>query len=188
MITTKQNPTILTEPNSILHQKSQKVKDFGDDLKRFVQMLTDTLFLNKGIGLAAPQVGKPIRLAVIEYNPQRFRDTSGASGERQFQAAEQPIPLTILINPKIVSCSREKEIAEEGCLSLPDLAYPVMRAKEVRVFAQNLEGEKIKIRAKDLFARVLQHEIDHLNGILITDKIYHRKPKKVLAHQPKNKL
>lgn len=159
---------IITEPNKILHQKCNKVKVFDAKLEKLAQNMTETLFANNGVGLAAPQIGKVVKMIVIEFNPERFKDTD--TDKKDEEINEKPIPLTILINPKIISFSRETEVQEEGCLSLPKIEIPIKRACTVKVLAQDITGNRIKIKAKGLFARALQHEIDHLEGILITDK------------------
>jgi peptide deformylase len=113
-----------------------------------------------GIGLAAPQVGQSFQLAIIEIPEERNRN----------QTVKSPkIPLTIMINPKIVRVGRQLETAIEGCLSIPGVEVDVTRPSWVEVRFQNLKKEIITVTAKDLFARAIQHEIDHLNGILITD-------------------
>jgi len=156
---------ILTEPNPILHEKCKKVKHFDDKLKKLAHDMTEKIFNERGtIGLAAPQVGELIQMIVVEFDPKKY-----LSEEEQENYHEKAIPLTILVNPKITWRSKEKEFADEGCMSLPDIELSIERHKEIHVIAENLDGQKIKIRAKDYFARVLQHEIDHLNGILITD-------------------
>ncbi len=103
---------------------------------------------NEGIGLAAPQAGQSLRIIVIEYS-------EGALA---------------LINPKITRKSFKKDIMEEGCLSLPDIRKDVKRSIKITIKALNLKGEPVKLKAEGLLARIIQHEIDHLNGILIIDK------------------
>jgi len=103
---------------------------------------------NSGVGLAAPQIGKSIRLCVVNVEDEAY----------------------VLINPRITYTSALKEICEEGCLSFPGKFIPVKRAKKVRVKAQNELGEEVTIKAKGLLARVLQHEIDHLDGLLFIEK------------------
>lgn len=164
---------IYTEPNPFLHQKCQKVTKFDAELKKLAQDMIETLFSNDGIGLAAPQIGKTIRLIVVEYNPERFTGKNSYS-KKLMEGKEakklKKIPLTVLVNPKITNCSLETEIADEGCLSLPNIEIPIKRSLKINVLAQDLDGNRLKIRTRDLFARILQHEIDHLDGILITDK------------------
>ena len=156
---------ILTEPNPILHEKSKKVKVFDNELKKLAyEMAKNVSETNGTVGLAAPQVGKSIRLIVIEFDPKKYIED-----EEVETCKEKAIPLTMLANPKITWKSKEMDIGEEGCMSLPDIELPIRRHKEVHVVANDIDGKKIKIRAKGYFARVLQHEIDHLDGVLITD-------------------
>lgn len=162
--------SIITEPNPILHQKCRKVKIFDDKLKILAQNITETLLSQKGIGLAAPQVGEILRLIVIEYDPKRFAETDNNKQTKKRVNFPIAIPLTILVNPKVTSLSKDTEVNDEGCLSLPGIEKSIKRSIKVNVLAYNLEGERIRLRAKNLFARILQHEIDHLDGILITDK------------------
>jgi len=173
--------SILTEPNPLLHQKCKKVKVFDDILKQFTDNLVEIMFKNKGIGLAAPQLGKTIRLIAIEFNPERFEETTDKkikTKDGKVKKNQQTIPLTIICNPKIISFSKEKNTLEEGCLSLPGIEIPIERTNRVKVLGQDLQGNRLKIKAKGLFARSLQHEIDHLDGILITDRVKNVKRKK----------
>lgn len=159
---------IITEPDPILHQKCKKVTKFDTGLKKLAQDMVETLFAENGVGLAAPQVGKNIKMIIVEFNPERFIDK--AQKQKVEAKKKNTIPLTILVNPKITKCSRDTEVADEGCLSLPTIELPIKRSIKVNVLAYDLDGNKLKIRARDLFARILQHEIDHLDGVLITDK------------------
>jgi len=109
--------------------------------------MKETMIKNQGIGLAAPQVGRLIRLIVVQIE-------KGA---------------VAFINPEIVKRSKETEIMEEGCLSFPGFSLKIKRAKEIKVEALNEKGEKIRFKIKGLSARVFQHEIDHLDGILFID-------------------
>ena len=145
---------IVTIPDPILRKKAKSITKFDDSLRRLIQEMLETLENNrrKGVGLAAPQVGRDDQLIIVK----------NGRGEKSSTYA--------LINPEIASISVEKEDAYEGCLSIPDTFCLVSRYKKVVVKALNPKGEKITIKASDLFARVLQHEIDHLEGILITDK------------------
>jgi len=140
---------IIKYPNPILKKKSEEVKEITGDIKKLGQEMMIIMTENQGLGLAASQIGELKRIIVI-------------------QAERGP---EVYINPKIIKKSRETEIGEEGCLSLPELFLKIKRAKEVEMEFLNLRGEKIKIKAEGLPARVLQHEIDHLDGILFIDKI-----------------
>ncbi|OGI25454.1 MAG: peptide deformylase [Candidatus Moranbacteria bacterium RBG_13_45_13] len=140
---------ILKYPNDFLRKKAREVKDFKDPrLTGLVSDMAKVMDEEKGIGLAAPQVGLDLRICVARVNNMLFT----------------------LINPKIYSTSRKKEIFEEGCLSFPGKFFPVERPIKVKIKARDLTGKKIKIKADGLLARVLQHEIDHLDGILVIDR------------------
>ncbi len=137
----------------ILRKTAKSVEKFDSELEQFVQEMIETMREEDGVGLAAPQVGESIRLAVI--------DASG--GERE--------PY-VLINPEIVYFSEDKEDYDEGCLSIPGINLIVNRPSRVTVKAQNQKGEQYTIEnAEGLLARALQHEIDHLNGILFIDHV-----------------
>ena len=138
-------------PDPILSQKTTKIKDPLDkEIQDLVTDMLETLHSGKNsVGLAAPQVGAIFRLCVVDL------------GEKPY----------VLINPKITAQSRKKEICEEGCLSFPDEFYPVSRSSEVQVRYVDEKGKPNKIKAQGLFARVLQHEIDHLDGILFISKV-----------------
>ncbi len=151
---------ILTVPSEILRKKSVKVKKINPSIKRLIKGMIETLKEVGGLGIAAPQVGCLLRIVVIESK----------GGKRKNGLRKPKIPLTVLINPEIVENSKEKEEDDEGCLSVPEIWGMVKRAKSVVAKALDEKGKPKKIKASELFARVLQHEIDHLNGILFTDK------------------
>ena len=137
----------------VLRKTAKPIALFGVELKRFVDEMVETMRGKDGVGLAATQIGASIKLAVI--------DTSG--GERE--------PY-ILINPEIKFVSEELREEEEGCLSVPTIRLMVERPAVVSVKAKNIDGKEYSIeRAEGLLARVLQHEIDHLNGILFIDHV-----------------
>lgn len=135
-------------PDPILRQKCQPIKKITDEIKKFIDDMLETMHKNQGIGLAAPQVGVKKRIIVVDVG-------------------KGPLAL---INPKITK-KEGKEVLEEGCLSFPGVFIPIKRASEIVVESLNKDGKKITINADHLAARVLQHEIDHLNGILIIDHI-----------------
>ncbi len=156
---------ILTYPNKKLKQKSHKVRKVDEEIRQLAYDMLKIMKVNKGVGLSAIQVDKPIKLVVTGYEPPE--DANGKTLKKLKD--NEVIPTLILINPKITKKSRETDIMEEGCLSLPNIEVPVKRSIKANILATDLEGHRIKIRAKGLFARVLLHEIDHLDGILITD-------------------
>ncbi|NTU70075.1 peptide deformylase [bacterium] len=152
---------IETTPSPVLRQKAKEVGVINKKIKKLIADMTETMTKSSGIGIAAPQVGESIRLIVVELK-----------GGKRSNGEEMPkFPLTVCINPKITKCSKETEISEEGCLSVPDIWGSVERFKEVEVLATNEKGENIKIKASGLVARVFQHEIDHLEGVLYTDRV-----------------
>lgn len=132
-------------PDPILSQKAEDVKEITADVRKLAQDMIETIIAKEGVGLAAPQVDVSKRIIVV-------------------QTEKGP---AIFINPEIKKASKEHELIQEGCLSLPGIWLDVERAKRVEIEAMNLSGKKIKIKAKDFMARIFQHEIDHLNGILI---------------------
>lgn len=142
---------IITQPNPILRKKSKEIslKEIkADGLAKLVSSMEKTMLKTDGAGLAAPQIGKNIRLAVIN-------------------SKDGPV---CLINPKIIKKSWAKELGQEGCLSIPGIFGQVKRHKKITLIYCDQTGKKMKQSAQGLMARVMQHEIDHLDGILFIDK------------------
>jgi len=144
---------ILHYPHPVLKQKASPVRKIDASLRRLVQDMAETMYSAPGVGLAANQVGYPLRLAVIDVTP-----------------ADQPRNLLVLINPEVVAAEGECTW-DEGCLSVPDCNEEVKRSKRVVVRYQNLEGETAEIAGDDLLGIALQHEIDHLDGLLFIDRL-----------------
>ncbi len=138
-------------PDPVLRLVAKPVEVIDDNLRALAAEMIESMYEENGVGLAAPQIGKSIRMVVIDTTP------------------EERNPM-VLINPEIISKSKKKVSAEEGCLSLPGLSASISRPEQVTVEAQDLEGNEIEIEGDGLLARALQHEIDHLNGILFIDK------------------
>src|SRR3972149_9311857 len=148
---------IVTNPNKILNQPTRKVAKFDDNLHRTVREMEEILRNQRnpeGVGLSANQVGLNLRLAVVRLNPDEQDST--------------PHFLTI-VNPRIVSQSADITEEYEGCLSIPNHYGPLPRAQAVTVQFQDLKGETLTIKATAFLARIFQHEIDHLDGKLITE-------------------
>ena len=137
----------------ILRRKAVEVRNFDFSLSSLTENMFETMYESKGIGLAAPQIGISQRLIVIDI-----------------EEVDAEFPPLALVNPTITESSGE-ELGEEGCLSLPDFRAIVRRSTEVSINAQNIDGQAVHFSAQGLMARVLQHEIDHLDGILITDRL-----------------
>jgi peptide deformylase len=139
-------------PDKILKKKCKPVKDITPEIKKLIKDMFDTMYTAPGVGLAASQVGIPLRICVIDPSPSS-------------SASRQPLAL---INPKIVQ-KRLQRTEEEGCLSLPGLSRKVKRFGKVVVEAVNEKGLPIVVEGNEMLARVLQHEIDHLDGIIFID-------------------
>lgn len=139
---------IVKYPDPILQRPTEKVVEFDDELRTLVEDMFESMYKAVGIGLAAPQIGVGKRLTVIDLSNKEIPDDR-----------------IVLVNPEITH--REgKQVAEEGCLSLPDIRDKVTRSAKVAVRAQDLEGNWFEMEGTELLARAFQHEIDHLDGIL----------------------
>lgn len=147
---------IVTVPDPVLRRKAHRVTEFDREFQNFIKDMVDTLHEAPGVGLAAPQVGKSMRLIVVEYNIDEEDEDS-------------PKKLYVVANPEIVEASEEMVSGVEGCLSVPDLVGEVDRHESVVVKGQNKFGKPVKIKASGWLARIFQHEIDHLDGIVFTD-------------------
>jgi len=155
---------VIVTPDKILITKTAKVSGIIDEeIRNTAQDLLDTVKVAKdpeGAGLAAPQIGSSKRMCIIRrfyedpVNPEKIQSDD-----------------TILINPKIIQKSSETELDWEGCLSVPDKYGLVERYKKIKITAKDLNGNKLKIKAEGFFARTIQHETDHLDGVLFTSKV-----------------
>jgi len=148
---------IITEPNPILHKKGRELTMAElktPEIKKLIKDMIETMYVKDGVGIAALQVGQSIQLCVIA---------------KKFSSLNQNEDL-ILINPVWQKTSILKNWDEEGCLSVPKIYGEVKRYNQIKVQAINQYGEKIEFKAKDFPARIIQHEIDHLNGILFIEK------------------
>lgn len=148
---------IVTVPDEVLRRKAHKVTAFDKELQKLVDDMVQTMREAPGVGLAAPQVGLPLRLIVVEYDEDDQKENS-------------PKRLYVVANPEITVVSEETELGIEGCLSIPGLVGEVERSLEIVVRGQNRHGKPVKIKAQDWLARIFQHEIDHLDGVLYTDR------------------
>jgi peptide deformylase len=140
-------------PDPVLQKPGEKVTVFDAKLKKLVDEMFDSMYAAQGIGLAAPQIAISKRITVIDVS---FK--------------KNPEERIALINPEIIE--REgKQVEEEGCLSLPEIREKVSRAAKVKVKAQNVSGEWFEVEGEELLARAMQHEIDHLDGVLFIDRL-----------------
>jgi peptide deformylase len=163
---------IYTYPDSILRTTAKPVEDIDEDLQTLIENMADTLYSERGIGLAATQVGVPKRLIIYDLSPQ-----------------EKVRNFSVLINPEII-LSEGNIVYEEACLSVIDFSADVARSAMVKVRGVDRHGNPVDIEAEDLMAICLQHEVDHLNGVLFIDHIsglkrslYKKRLKKILKER-----
>ncbi len=165
--------TIITDisDNSVLHQKAARVVDIGaPQIGKIIDQMIDQMQSANGIGLAAPQIGELIRICVFDIAEQNSRKSTNCADSKDCVDSKKLKEPLVCINPVITKASRELLMGEEGCLSLPKLFLPIIRSESVTVRYYDRQGQKQTICANDLLAVALQHEIDHLDGILITDR------------------
>ncbi len=153
---------IITPPNPILRQKNKPVHRLTPEIHALIDDMIETMRESKGVGLAAPQVGVNIQLAVIESLPEVDEEGNDIPDSRK---------LFIIINPKLSWHSRQLSPGIEGCLSIPGYLGEVERYDAIRAQWLNRAGKKVNMRFKGWTARIFQHEIDHLNGVLYTDRL-----------------
>lgn len=161
---------ILRFPHPLLRRRSLAVREIDERIHTLAVDMADTIRHAPGIGLAAPQVGAPDRLIVVDLS-----------------AGERSDDRLVIVNPEIV-CKEGEIRLEEGCLSVPDLRETVTRCRKVAVKGLDLEGRRIEIEGEDLMAVALQHEIDHLDGVLFIDHISQLKRSRYAAKRKKELL
>ena len=157
---------IVTLPDPVLRRKARLVTRFDSELQTLVDDMIETMREAPGVGLAAPQVGVSESVIVVEY----FENEDDE---------DAPKKLYVMVNPEIKKCSEETELGIEGCLSVPGWQGEVERNLEVAVKGLTRRGQPMKVKAKGWMARIFQHEIDHLNGVVFTDlasKVWKPKP------------
>jgi peptide deformylase len=160
---------ILTFPDPVLRQKAVKVTSFDSELKQLAADMAETMYDAPGVGLAANQIGVLRQIVVV--------DITGMDGKKEFMP---------LVNP-VISEGEGSVVDEEGCLSVIDYTSTVKRFKKIKINAQDLDGNPLEFIAEDRFARIIQHEVDHLHGKLFIDRIsslkrtlYKKKLRKIL--------
>jgi len=139
--------------DEILRDESADVEDFDEELEELVAKMVETMFVEEGVGLAAPQVGVSRRIAVVNPDPYN------------------PDALLTLVNPRILTCGDETDCIEEGCLSVPGVRGKVERPIEIEIEYQDIRGERHGARVEGLVSRIIQHELDHLDGVLFVDRL-----------------
>ena len=164
--------TIITHPHPVLRQKAEPVTVFDDELQALIQDMAETMFDAPGVGLAANQIGVARQVVVV--------DRSTGDGERRYQA---------LVNP-VLTNGEGSVVDDEGCLSVLECYAKVKRFRKIHVSARDEQGNPVEFDAEDRFARILQHEVDHLHGTLFIDHLsslkralYKKKLKKILREE-----
>ncbi len=148
---------IITLPNPLLRRKARAVTRFDQELQKLIDDMIETMRAAPGVGLAAPQVGVLERVIVVEYAEDDEKEDS-------------PKRLYVVVNPELKIGSQETEVGIEGCLSIPGVQGEVERALRVTVRGLNRHGQPVRIKVAGWLARIFQHEVDHLNGVLYTDR------------------
>jgi peptide deformylase len=148
--------TIYTYEEDVLRQKAQPVETFDEELQSLIDDMIETMRVAPGVGLAAPQIGVSKQVIVVEF------------GDEDDETV--PEHLFVVVNPEIVAQSKDTIDGIEGCLSVPGFVGEVERAQAVTIRGKDQHGKKVKIRAQGWLARIFQHEIDHVNGVLYTDR------------------
>ncbi len=152
-------------PDPVLNQKAVPVTDFGPEMQKFFDDMIETMYVEDGVGLAAPQIGVSKQILVASPTMKKGEEF-------------------VIVNPVIYESSgREKGI--EGCLSLPGISGEVVRAKKIRVRFQDRHGKVHDLEVKDFFARIIQHEMDHLEGLLMIDRVDFNQRQQMLAEYQK---
>jgi len=147
---------IITLPHPTLRKKARPVANFGPELQTLIDDMFETMRQAPGVGLAATQLDVPLRLFVAEFNDDEDENT--------------PPKSYVLINPEIPRRSQETDVGVEGCLSIPGILGEVERPAEITITGLNRRGQPVKIKADGWLARIFQHEVDHLNGVLFVDR------------------
>lgn len=148
--------TIVTVPDPVLRRKARKVTEFNSELQILIDDMVETMRSAPGVGLAAPQVNSSQRVVVVEFGDEENEDA--------------PLKLYTLVNPEIARTSQNLVKGTEGCLSVPGFIGDVERMESITIKGQNRYGKPVRIKADGWLARIFQHEIDHLDGVLFTDR------------------
>jgi len=156
--------TIVTLPEAVLRRKARAVTTFDKKFQILVDDMIETMREAPGVGLAAPQVGISERLIVVEY----FENEEAEEAEEEAKKK-----VWVMVNPEIVKTSEEKVMGVEGCLSVPNLVGEVERHLAIQVKGLNRRGQPMRVKAQGWLARIFQHELDHLDGVVFTDRATH---------------
>lgn len=150
-----------------LHQPAREIEEITDDIRNLGQAMLALMYKHEGVGLAAPQVGIPLRLVTLDVPRPEDENAPLSPGEREL-LPQMPL---VLVNPRIESFSSVTEVREEGCLSVPKLYAPVERPVSVVLRARLISGAEIRLDCGGFLARALQHELDHLDGVVYVQRV-----------------
>jgi peptide deformylase len=153
----------------ILRTKGKRIEAVDADIRALAENMLETMHAANGIGLAAQQVGRALQLTVLDVSQVEDRPSALTLNGKPVAELAEAMPL-ILLNPRL-RLSAETDLGNEGCLSFPEINADIERAISVELEAETLEGETVRIEASGLLSRALQHEVDHLNGILFIDRM-----------------
>lgn len=169
---------VLKYGHPVLRQKGARIESITKDISSLIEDLKDTMRAAKGVGLAAQQIGQALQLAVVDVNGVSDRpSTLHLDGQPAEVAKFMPV---VLINPQVTPVA-DPVVGPEGCLSFPEIYTDIKRPESVEVMATNEEGKKFSFRCGGLLARAVQHEVDHLNGILFIDRMDLEKKRELKA-------
>lgn len=160
--------SILQYGDPILRAKAKRVEKIDQRIRELAQNMIETMHDANGVGLAAPQIRESLQVTVLDVSQVEDRPSTMKVNGKDFDP-QSAMPL-VLINPQI-DLGGETEMGTEGCLSFPEITGEIERAKSITVRAQNLDGEQIELETTGFLARAIQHEVDHLNGILFIDRM-----------------
>lgn len=173
---------VFTVPSPILKSKAEEITEFNEDLETLARNMLYTMYLSPGIGLAGNQVGILKSIFVIDVDFER-NEVAGSEDEYDYHSFNP----RVFINPKITFLEENKVSTQEGCLSLPEIFEPVERHEKIRVDYQDLKGESQSLDADDLLSICIQHENDHLNGVIFIDHLSQLKKQFYLKKMKKRK-
>lgn len=160
--------SILQYGDPILRAKGKRIEQIDDRIRELARNMVETMHAANGVGLAAQQIGEAIQLTVLDVSQVDDRPSTMKLNGQEIEA-KSAMPL-VLVNPEI-ELGRETEPGTEGCLSFPEITGEIERSKSIRLRAQTLEGEEIDMETTGFLARAVQHEVDHLNGVLFIDRM-----------------
>ena len=161
---------IVSLPDPVLRRKAKPIARFNKNLQTLINDMIETMREAPGVGLAAPQVNVSERLIVVEYAEEEEKKEQDENAQDAEEKKPPKKKLFVVVNPEIVKTSEETVLGVEGCLSVPNVVGEVNRFEAVQVKGLNRYGKPLKIKAKGWMARIFQHEIDHLDGIVFPDR------------------